>query len=218
ERISKKWKSNIYSFFDPRPTIHEEDNRRWTEFKCGARHCKATSRIVKRFLDKQDSSSTSNLRKHAKGCWGEHILKEAEAAATLEVAREGLAKAEMRDGRITTVFERQGKGAVTFSTIPLTYQETRPTQIVDDAGFHMLMKTGRPHYRLPSARTVHCDTHVVFKAAKDRIVQLLQDYDSKLSFATDAWTSPNSKVLIALMVHFEQEGKPTCLLLDIVEV
>ncbi|KAH6914555.1 hypothetical protein BKA70DRAFT_1093297 [Coprinopsis sp. MPI-PUGE-AT-0042] len=190
ERISKKWKSNIYAFFDPRPTIHEEDNRRWTEFKCGARHCKATSRIVKRFLDKQDSSSTSNLRKHAKGCWGEHILKEAEAAATLEVAREGLAKAEMRDGRITTVFERQGKGgsdvlnhsshlsgnsvSIGVNCVKWCAESMRPTQIVNDAGFHMLMKTGRPHYRLPSARTVRRDTHVVFKAAKDRIVQLLQ--------------------------------------------
>ncbi|KAH6868960.1 hypothetical protein BKA70DRAFT_1132220 [Coprinopsis sp. MPI-PUGE-AT-0042] len=186
ERLSKKWNSSIYAFFEPRHTIHEADNRRWVEFACGARHCKATSRIVKRFLDTKDSSSTSNLRKHAIGCWGKELLQEAEAAATVELAREGLAKAEMRDGRLTTVFERQGKGPVTFSTMPLTYKETRvncvkwcaesmrPTQIVDDAGFHMLMKTGRPHYRLPSARTVRRDTHVVFKAAKDRIVQLLQ--------------------------------------------
>jgi len=45
-----------------------------------------------------------------------------------------------------------------------------------------------------------------------------QDYEGKLSFATDAWTSPNNKAYVAVTVHFEQWGKPICLLLDIVEV
>ena len=39
-----------------------------------------------------------------------------------------------------------------------------------------------------------------------------------LSFGTDAWTSPNSKVYIAVTVHLEQNGVPLSLLLDIVEV
>jgi hypothetical protein len=39
-----------------------------------------------------------------------------------------------------------------------------------------------------------------------------------LSFATDAWTLPNHKALVAITVHLEHEGIPICLLLDIVEV
>ncbi len=39
-----------------------------------------------------------------------------------------------------------------------------------------------------------------------------------LSFATDAWTSPNHKALVVITVHFEHEGIPICLLLNIVEV
>jgi hypothetical protein len=39
-----------------------------------------------------------------------------------------------------------------------------------------------------------------------------------LSFATDAWTSPNHRSFIALTVYFEQDGTPVCLLLDIVEL
>ena len=35
---------------------------------------------------------------------------------------------------------------------------------------------------------------------------------------TDAWTSPNHKALVTITVHFEHEGIPICLLLDIVEV
>jgi hypothetical protein len=39
-----------------------------------------------------------------------------------------------------------------------------------------------------------------------------------LSFATDAWTSPNHKAYTAITVHFENEGKPISMLLDIVEL
>jgi hypothetical protein len=39
-----------------------------------------------------------------------------------------------------------------------------------------------------------------------------------LSFATDAWTSPNHRAFIALTVHFEHDGTPVCLLLDILEL
>ena len=45
-----------------------------------------------------------------------------------------------------------------------------------------------------------------------------QEYDSLLSFATDAWTSPNSKAYIAITVHLEQNGVPLCMLLDLFEV
>ena len=46
----------------------------------------------------------------------------------------------------------------------------------------------------------------------------IQTYDGKLNFATDAWTSPNHKAFVALTVHLEQNRKPLCLVLDIVEV
>jgi hypothetical protein len=39
-----------------------------------------------------------------------------------------------------------------------------------------------------------------------------------LNFATDAWTSPNHKAYVAFTVHFEHEGVPISMLLDLVEV
>ena len=45
-----------------------------------------------------------------------------------------------------------------------------------------------------------------------------KEYDGKLSFATDAWTSPNHKAYVAITGHLEHEGKPLTMLLDIVEV
>jgi hypothetical protein len=47
-------------------------------------------------------------------------------------------------------------------------------KIIDDPGFHRLMKTGRPHYRIPSSRTVARDVHVVFRRVKERIAKMLQ--------------------------------------------
>ena len=112
----------------------------------------------------------------------------------------------------------------------------RSLKIVEDPGFHRLMKTGRPQYKIPSRRTVARDVHVVFRKVKERIAKMLQvnnlitiqsnnnltsmlkDYDGRLSFATDAWTSPNQRAFVAVTVHFEHKGEPISMLLDIVEV
>jgi hypothetical protein len=45
-----------------------------------------------------------------------------------------------------------------------------------------------------------------------------QEYEGALNFATDAWTSPNHKAYVAFTVHFEHEGSPMSMLLDLVEV
>lgn len=45
-----------------------------------------------------------------------------------------------------------------------------------------------------------------------------QEYDGDLNFATDAWTSPNQKALIAFTVHFEHNGMPMSLVLNVVEL
>ena len=110
--------------------------------------------------------------------------------------------------------------------------------IVDNAGFHHLMKMGWPHYHIPSFRTVAHNVHVVFHKAKDHIVKMLQvsfsfrlvklitnsqwtiwkDQDGRLNFAADAWTSPNSQSFLVLTVHLEYNGIPISLLLDIVKL
>jgi len=47
---------------------------------------------------------------------------------------------------------------------------------------------------------------------------MLQEHDGALSFTTDVWMSPNHKVFIAVTVHFENNGVPICMILNIVEV
>jgi hypothetical protein len=133
--MAKDWMSPIYGFFQPRPTIEVVEGRRCHEFKCAAPLCKGKGqrpRIVRRYLDKADRNSTSNMHKHAKNCWGdENVSKalETKGELTIDDVRKSLAKAKVHDGSITAAFERKGKGSVTFSTRQHTYMETRLIQL-----------------------------------------------------------------------------------------
>ena len=46
----------------------------------------------------------------------------------------------------------------------------------------------------------------------------MQEYDGKLNFATDAWSSLNHKAFVAVSVHFEHNGEPVSMVLDVAEV
>lgn len=94
----------------------------------------------------------------------------------------------------------------------------RPFNIVSDEWFLMLMKTGHPTHYIPLPATVSRDVKNVFIRCCERIAKMLQEYDGELNFATDAWTLPNNKALIAISVHFELKGEPASMLLDLVEV
>ena len=45
-----------------------------------------------------------------------------------------------------------------------------------------------------------------------------QEHNGRLSFMTDAWTSPNHRAFVAFVVHLACEGVPIAFPLDIVEV
>lgn len=100
------------------------------------------------------------------------------------------------------------------------------------------MKTGpgRSDFYLPSASTVGRDVRTLFVATRKRIALKLQvsttvtlkgcitylpqikNYPGSLSFATDAWTSPNDRPFVTFTVHLELNQVPTSILLDIVEL
>jgi len=125
--------SGVYAFFEPHPAIETVDDHICHEFKCNAPHCLGRGsrpRIVRRFLDTEDKKSTSNLRKHAKKCWGEKWLIEAVEMAKLrdgpdikQLRAAVLSGKDLRDRSITAVFARRGSGKETYSTCQLTYTE-----------------------------------------------------------------------------------------------
>ena len=72
-----------------------------------------------------DRKSTGNLRKHARLCWGDDIVKGVDVCADLNSAQEGLAKAtKLRDGSITMAFERKGKESL--SSLFTNTQKLKP--------------------------------------------------------------------------------------------
>jgi hypothetical protein len=134
--MAKDWTSPIYGFFQARPSIEVVDGRQCHEFICAAPHCKgkgAKPRVVRRYLDKADRGSTSNMHKHAKICWGGEIVGKAletKNELTINEVRRSLSNAKMQDGTITAMFERKGKESVTFSMKQHTYTETRSENII----------------------------------------------------------------------------------------
>lgn len=124
ERLQKGWTSPIYAFFKAAVTVGYSKNRRYHEFACAATGC---SKVIKRYLDTSDRSSTSNLRDHAIKCFGQETVDEAKSCKNAEEARETLGEkiGRPRSGTITAMFAREGKGNLTFSHRPHTASQTR---------------------------------------------------------------------------------------------
>ena len=108
--------------------------RQCHEFICSALVCKGNGsdrRIVLCFLDTADKGSMSNMRKHARHCWGDDIIKRADESKDefdLDGFREILAEAKMapaQDGSIVACFDRKGKAKVKYMMRQHTYEEAR---------------------------------------------------------------------------------------------
>jgi hypothetical protein len=98
------------------------------DFTCAAKQCKGkgkNARLIRRYLDTGDSKSTGALRRHAKLCWGEANVAKADEARDIDAARDALKGAVLRDGSITAVFERIGKGKISYSHRQHSKAETR---------------------------------------------------------------------------------------------
>ena len=117
--MQEDWNAPIYAFYKPTPAIGYEGGRRYYEFKCAAKGCK---KGIRRYLDTKDAKSTSNMRKHAKNCWGADTVLAADNAKDVGMARDIL---KQRDSSITAAFERVGKGKVTYSHRQHTKTETK---------------------------------------------------------------------------------------------
>lgn len=137
-------------------------------------------------MDKGDAKSTSNMRKHAKKCWGEDVVTSADKAKNANEVRATTVKGMLDPQSITAAFERKGKGKVQYSHRQHTKTESRaeivrwvaeskrPFEVVADRGFQSLMKTGRPEYYIPSPTTVSRDVKKVFANARQRMAKMLQ--------------------------------------------
>jgi DNA-binding winged helix-turn-helix (wHTH) protein len=81
--------------------------------------------MVRRYLDTGDAKSMSNLRKHAKLCWGDMVVASADLTRSVQGAREALGKMKSVDSSITEAFQRAGKKNITYSHHQHTTSEAR---------------------------------------------------------------------------------------------
>ena len=109
------------------PSIEYIKDRRVHVFECTATHCmgKVNGHMVHRYLDTGDAKSTSNLRKHAKICWGEEAIAAADNTQDVQAAHEALGKLKSVNRSITAAFEQVAKSKVTYSHCQHTSTEAR---------------------------------------------------------------------------------------------
>ena len=117
----------MYVFFKQMLSIEYIKDRHVHVFECAAACCmgKINGRMVHRYLDTRDAKSTSNLRKHAKICWGEEAVAAADNTRDVRATREALKKIKTVDSSITQAFQRIAKGKVTYSHRQHTTTEAR---------------------------------------------------------------------------------------------
>ncbi|KAF5366543.1 hypothetical protein D9758_008967 [Tetrapyrgos nigripes] len=219
ERLQSRWSSPIYSFFHEKPDIRYKKNRKYHFFKCKKTTCKTGG--VRRYLDGGDHSSTGNLKKHTVQCFGKD---------SVEAAVKGVSEAKTTQNSIFSMFAGLGDKVVSIShrmhtnperraaVVRWVTESCRPTNIVEDRKLCELMLAGRPQASFPRRKRVAEDVRIAFEYSSERIKSLLQEYPGQLSFATDAWTSPNHRAFVAWTVHLQHQGKPLVFLLDIFEV
>ena len=135
ERLSKKWDAPVYAFFKPEPTIEYVDGRKAHIFECAVKSCRSKSKFVRRYLYTGDTSSTSNLRRHAKLCWGEAVVAAADTTGSLAFARSALSKKKGAAGLITAAFDREkNTGTVTYSHLQHTKVQARYVRTTRSTG------------------------------------------------------------------------------------
>ena len=92
----------MYAFYQAVPDIKYVEGCHMHVFECVAKSCTYKCR---HFLDGPDHSSTGNLIKHVKSCWGEAAYEAAMACKHAKDAHESVVKLLTKTGTITAALE-----------------------------------------------------------------------------------------------------------------
>ncbi|PBK85213.1 hypothetical protein ARMGADRAFT_1036506 [Armillaria gallica] len=115
-----------------------------------------------------------------------------------------LSKHKPKNRSIVSMLKRFGSKIISYSIWPHTKMEVRshPFNLFANHGFKCLMKMGHPEHYIPHPMTVSHDMKTIFAKTCNQISKYLRMLDGLLSFATDAWMSPNHCAYVALIAHF----------------
>ncbi|GBC34340.2 zinc finger BED domain-containing protein RICESLEEPER 2-like [Rhizophagus irregularis DAOM 181602=DAOM 197198] len=80
--------------------------------------------------------------------------------------------------------------------------DDQPFTVVESPEFHHVIHSCNPMAFIPSADTVKTDILKLYKTHQSNMQDLLQNTPGKISFAIDAWTSPNIIGFLGITGHF----------------
>ncbi|KAM5539814.1 hypothetical protein V8D89_006627 [Ganoderma adspersum] len=210
EQAHRCWQSPVYTFFKEDIVISYKKGRKLYVFRCVVKDCGVK---VCCYLNTKDAVSSGNLFKHAHGCWKDEVVNHAMELGNVDLMPEKLVKPKAQSKSIMYFFNAKILGKQKYSHCPLLKIQTRVWAVRWVAEDLHLFKMV-----VPSPSTVSCDVKAVFIAFCKHLAKMLQTYASKLSFASDVWTSPNHPSFMAVMVHLEVKGHLLRMLLDLVEL
>jgi len=99
-------------------------------FECAVGKCKGKKWFVCCYLDTSDARSTSNLRHHAKACWGDEAVDAADATKDKNTVQAALESLKMVNGSIKAAFQQvASKGKPMYSTHQHTKIEAQYVQL-----------------------------------------------------------------------------------------
>ncbi|KAJ7587040.1 hypothetical protein C8J56DRAFT_786832, partial [Mycena floridula] len=201
------WTAPIYQFFKPPVLKFDDTGRPYHWFACDLKTCRGQgAHGVKRYADTSDSSGTKNLKRHAKTCFGEDALMAADKA-----------KSQPQD-QSTTAWGRQSSKPAPHKPFTLSTMQATLVQWITESNRPVHITKVWKFVELPLQSTIACDIETAFEHSLKSVSDRLNKYSGKLSFTTDAWTSPNHRAFVAWTIHLQHEGKPLDFLLDIYEV
>jgi hypothetical protein len=121
--MQQRWRSFVYAFYDTPQIRRGAANRKIITFRCANKR-KCTHEIG-RYLDKLDKSSTSNLHKHVRACWGVPAFEAGKELGTKVKAYELVVKPMKKNGTLTAAFDIIAKGKPRYSNVNHTKAEIR---------------------------------------------------------------------------------------------
>ncbi|KAJ7598014.1 hypothetical protein C8J56DRAFT_772457 [Mycena floridula] len=196
-----QWTSAIYGFFNE-PTLRFNGEHPYHWFLCASKTC------TRRYLDTSDATSTGNLTQHACSCFGKDVVNAAKSGA----------KVKHTDGSIIGAWARQASKPGPKKPLTVASFCNRPMHAAKDRKLKELLLDRQPGLTMPSQTTIAQDIKTSFERSVETVTKLLNDHRGKISFTTDAWTSPNHCAFVAWTAHFQHEGNPVAFLIDIYEV
>jgi len=117
--MSKKWESHAYAFYHPAEIGTGKDGHHMHIFRCAAWGCKHK---VQCYIEK---TSTSNMIKHAKSCWGDDAWCAAQECNSNDEMLANVVKPLNSNGSIKAIFQQKGKANITFLHRQHTRAETK---------------------------------------------------------------------------------------------